>query len=206
MCQNQEHARAFPYLRYIFFPLCCCLGFNERIRKSDICCQAEFRGRGELLQQVLQEGIVPVGRFDEYLRLMQCGGVLLAAAYGCTPLVGLGGEVSAERETLPVETGTHQREHQRGRTDERHHGYAQAVAQGGSFKDCMDAVAMGVGQSISDLDAYKKAVQFYFPGAEIRMSMTVDLVGAADRRPDEIVRSCAGDGKKGIVLDLEDFL
>jgi len=57
--------------------------------------------------------------------------------------------------------------------------FAQAVAQGGSFGDCMKKVAEGVGNSISDLDAYRKAVQFYFPGAEIRMQMTIDLIGAA---------------------------
>lgn len=57
--------------------------------------------------------------------------------------------------------------------------FAQAVAQGGSFGDCMKKVAEGVGNSISDLDAYRKAVQYYFPGAEIRMQMTIDLIGAA---------------------------
>ena len=43
--------------------------------------------------------------------------------------------------------------------------FAQAVAQGGSFPDCMAAVAKGVGGSISDLEAYRRAVSFYFPGA-----------------------------------------
>lgn len=57
--------------------------------------------------------------------------------------------------------------------------FAQAVAQGGSFSACMKAVADGVGNSISDLDAYKRAVQFYFPGAQIRMQMTIDLIGDA---------------------------
>ncbi len=31
--------------------------------------------------------------------------------------------------------------------------FAQAVVQGGSFPDCMKAVAKGVGSSISDLEA-----------------------------------------------------
>lgn len=57
--------------------------------------------------------------------------------------------------------------------------FAQAVVQGGTFAACMKAVATGVGSSISDLDAYKRAVQFYFPGAQIRMQMTIDLVGNA---------------------------
>ena len=57
--------------------------------------------------------------------------------------------------------------------------FAQAVVQGGSFADCMKAVAKGVGNAISDLDAYKKAVQFYFPGAKIKMQMFIDLIGDA---------------------------
>lgn len=57
--------------------------------------------------------------------------------------------------------------------------FAQAVAQGGTFADCMKAVANGVGSSISDLDAYKKAVAFYFPGAKVHMKLTIDLIGKA---------------------------
>ena len=74
--------------------------------------------------------------------------------------------------------------------------FAQAVAQGGSFKDCMDAVAKGAGQSISDLDAYKKAAAFYFQGADVEMTLTIRLAGDPDK-PME---------RKAIVLDLEDFL
>lgn len=61
--------------------------------------------------------------------------------------------------------------------------FAQAVVQGGTFSDCMKAVANGVGSSISDLDAYKKAVRFYFPGAEVKMQLTIDLIGAAAETP-----------------------
>ena len=53
--------------------------------------------------------------------------------------------------------------------------FAQAVVQGGSFADCMKAVAKGVGTSISDIEAYKKAVKFYFPGADISFTMTVKV-------------------------------
>ncbi len=76
--------------------------------------------------------------------------------------------------------------------------FAQAVAQGGSFAQCMSEVAKGVGSSISDLEAYRKAVRFYFPGAEIRMTMSIDLIGAAELP--------APEKKTGIVLNLEDFL
>lgn len=51
--------------------------------------------------------------------------------------------------------------------------FAQAVAEGGSFADCMKAVAKGAGNCISDLDAYKKAVAFYMPEAMIEMQMKI---------------------------------
>ena len=80
--------------------------------------------------------------------------------------------------------------------------FAQAIVQGGSFPDCMKAVAKGVGNSISDIDAYKKAVQFYFPGTEVKMQLTIDLIGkAAEERPE----AQAEESKAGIVLDLADF-
>ena len=82
--------------------------------------------------------------------------------------------------------------------------FAQAVAQGGSFADCMKAVAKGCGTSISDLEAYGKAVSFYFPGAKIRMKMTIDLIGDAAKgtaaEPEDVP------APKGLILDLSDFL
>lgn len=77
--------------------------------------------------------------------------------------------------------------------------FSQAVVQGGTFAACMSAVAQGVGSSISDLDAYKKAVRFYFPGAEVRMQMAIDLIGAA--RGSQEVPPAA----EPMVLDLADF-
>ena len=59
--------------------------------------------------------------------------------------------------------------------------FAQAVAQGGSFKECMEAVGKCVkGNSISDAEAWGAAVRFYFPGAEIRVKMEIDLCGSVD--------------------------
>lgn len=73
--------------------------------------------------------------------------------------------------------------------------FAQAVAQGGSFEDCMKAVAQGVGSAISDIDAYKKAVQFYFEGAVIEVQMKIDLC------PNRV-----GAEPAAKVISLEDFL
>lgn len=61
--------------------------------------------------------------------------------------------------------------------------FAQAVAQGGTFAECMNAVAKNVGGSISDLEAFRRAVQFYFPGADIRFKMEIDLCASVSGEP-----------------------
>lgn len=85
--------------------------------------------------------------------------------------------------------------------------FAQAVAQGGTFADCMKKVAAGVGNSISDLDAYKKAVQFYFPGAKVQMALTIDLIGdaAGDPTPKAQPAQVAAAPKPAMTLNLADF-
>lgn len=67
--------------------------------------------------------------------------------------------------------------------------FAQAVVQGGTFSDCMKKVAAGTGNAISDLEAYKKAVQFYFPGAAVNMHLTIDLVGTAGETGEPVSES-----------------
>lgn len=79
--------------------------------------------------------------------------------------------------------------------------FAQAVVQGGTFEDCMKKVAKGCGSSLSDLEAYRRAVQFYFPGAEIRWTMTVDLIGAAAGKDDE-----SSEAPSAVLLDFTQFL
>lgn len=81
--------------------------------------------------------------------------------------------------------------------------FAQAIAEGGSFKDCMSFVAKGVGTSISDLEAYKKAVVFYFPGAKIEMHMTIDLIG--DARREAPAAEATADSGNIISINLDDF-
>lgn len=85
--------------------------------------------------------------------------------------------------------------------------FAKAVVQGGTFADCMKKVAEGVGNCISDLDAYKKAVAFYFPGAKVRMNLKIDLVGdaAEENEPEAIpVAEPEPEKPKVISLDLDD--
>lgn len=51
--------------------------------------------------------------------------------------------------------------------------FAKSVVDGGSFPECMKKVADGVGNSISDISAIEKAVNFYFKGAVVKFSMTI---------------------------------
>lgn len=76
--------------------------------------------------------------------------------------------------------------------------FAQAVVQGGSVEDCVKTVLKGVGGSLSDLEAYKRAAAFFFPGCVVTMKLSIamcehDVVPAA---PQE---------RKAVVLDLADF-
>ena len=76
--------------------------------------------------------------------------------------------------------------------------FARAVVQGDSFVECMKRVAQGVGSSISDLEAYRKAVAFYFPDAKVSMMMKIDI--------GKSVNDTAEPSGSDIALDLRDFL
>lgn len=74
---------------------------------------------------------------------------------------------------------------------------AAAVADGGSFEECCKAVCKGAGSCLSDIEAYRRAVAFYLPGASVEFAMHVTLPN--EDRPAE---------PKKLLLDLslEDFL
>lgn len=87
--------------------------------------------------------------------------------------------------------------------------FAQAIVQGGSFKDCVAAVCKGVGNSISDLEACRRAAAFYFPGSTVRFEMHIDLIG--EGAPSQSLRDSSprrGGSQEagGLVIDLADFL
>lgn len=79
--------------------------------------------------------------------------------------------------------------------------FAQAVVQGKPFEACMQAVSVGCGSAISDLEAFRRAVRFYFPGADVKFHMTVNLCADVEAGPG---RQASAAGAK--ILDLEDFL
>ena len=79
--------------------------------------------------------------------------------------------------------------------------FAQAVVQGGAFEDCMKAVAKNCGRAISDLEAFRRAVGFYFPGADVKFHMTVNLCASVEEEEPEQVSETASK-----ILSLDDFL
>ncbi len=86
--------------------------------------------------------------------------------------------------------------------------FAQAVTQSEkTLTDCLAAVAKDTGSAISDIDAYKKAVNFYFPGADIKCTMTIDLIGAAasDTPPIEMITSAEPPKKSVLNMSLDDL-
>lgn len=69
--------------------------------------------------------------------------------------------------------------------------FAQAVVQTDkTLLDCCTEIMKSVGNAISDIEVYKKAVNFYFAGAEIKMTMEIDLIGsaAADKPQGKVIK------------------
>ena len=82
--------------------------------------------------------------------------------------------------------------------------FAQAVVQGGVFADCMKAVAMGCyGSALSDEEAIRRAVRFYFPGADVKFHMELNLCADVETEA-TAAASVTNTGPK--ILNLEDFL
>ena len=82
--------------------------------------------------------------------------------------------------------------------------FKQAIEQSGkSFADCLKATVKNAGISIEDLEVYKRAVAFYFPGADIKCTMTLDLGDEGFSNNSETPTGSAG-GK--LQLDLDSLL
>lgn len=82
--------------------------------------------------------------------------------------------------------------------------FKQAIEQSDkSFVDCLKATVKGAGASLEDLEVYKRAVAFYFPGADIKCTMTLDL-GDNGFSNSKTSSTEAGSGK--LQLDLDSLL
>lgn len=81
--------------------------------------------------------------------------------------------------------------------------FAQAVVQGGSVADCAAACVKNAGNSISDLEVYRRAARFYFPGCEVEMTMKIYMSEYDKPAPAE--ESERAPKAPAIALDLADF-
>ena len=85
--------------------------------------------------------------------------------------------------------------------------FAQAVVQHDkTLGQCLKVAMAGCGSGISDIAVYRKAAQFYFPGADVRMKIIIDLCASVADDPDDQKVSEAPQKSPGIILDLTDFL
>ena len=83
--------------------------------------------------------------------------------------------------------------------------FAQAIVEAkGTFTDCIAKIMKGCGSSISDLEVYKRAVQFYFAGATIDFKMEINLIGEA-ANSQALTETPKAESKK-ISLSLLDFI
>jgi hypothetical protein len=89
--------------------------------------------------------------------------------------------------------------------------FAQAVAQGkGTFADCCKHVAKNAGSALSDLEAFQRAVQFWFPSAVVQFQMRIDLCGANGAEgkagPGPLAAPDVPAPPKAIIVSLDDLL
>lgn len=76
--------------------------------------------------------------------------------------------------------------------------FAQAVVQGGRVEECIKSVLKGAGNSLSDLEAYKRAAAFFFPGCVVTMKLTIAM---SEHDTDQ----ASSTASRPVVLDLADF-
>ena len=56
--------------------------------------------------------------------------------------------------------------------------FEQAIEQSGkTFQECLNEVVNGCGSCLSDIEAYRRAVKFYFSTATVSFRMEIDLCG-----------------------------
>lgn len=55
-----------------------------------------------------------------------------------------------------------------------------------TLTDCCNEIMAKVGNHVSDLEVYKKAAQFYFPGSKVEFNMTINVEGK-DSKVDEVI-------------------
>ena len=78
--------------------------------------------------------------------------------------------------------------------------FAQAIVQSDKgLSECIDTILKGHGNCISDLEVYRRAVEFYFPGATVSMTLKVH-VNPYDAKEEQTKPTSV------IELDLDDLI
>lgn len=84
--------------------------------------------------------------------------------------------------------------------------FEQAIEQSGkTFQECLDSVVDGTENSMSDLEAYSKAVKFYFSTAVVHFNMTIDLSGD-NRHIDPPITMTQSKSKSSLSVSLDELL
>lgn len=87
--------------------------------------------------------------------------------------------------------------------------FAQAVVQTKkTAADCLEYVVKGCGNSISDFTCFKRAAEFWFPGATVSFNVTIDLGdgGTSSNETISEVSAATANENKLLKLDLDDLL
>ena len=84
--------------------------------------------------------------------------------------------------------------------------FAELVIEGGTFENCMKAVAKSCGSGISDIEAYRKAVLFYCPKAKVYCELRIELDTEQKRKAPEKAPEQTPRKPLSIVLNFADFL
>ena len=54
--------------------------------------------------------------------------------------------------------------------------FARAIAETDkTFKDCLETITKDIGSSISDIEVYQKAAEFFSPGAKVEFGMLIHM-------------------------------
>lgn len=83
--------------------------------------------------------------------------------------------------------------------------FEQAIEQSGkTFQECLSSIVKGCGSCLSDIEAYRRAVKFYFSTATVSFRMNIDLSGdnGAEKPPITMTET----KKDTLSISLDDLL
>ena len=80
--------------------------------------------------------------------------------------------------------------------------FARAVTETDrTFQECLETITRNVGQALSDIETYQRAVEYYFPGAKVEFKMTIRMSEWETEEPEP-----EKPAKKNIDLSLDSLI